>query len=147
MPSYEKFIGHKVHKLDSKNRVSIPAYMRTDLGSSFYITFGDDNNCLAIRTKEGWIDFMEKLQSLPSKTRRIAHFRFVANAEELSLDPNGRIILSENMRNKIRATAGGEVVIYGCDNRIEIWNKEAFFEELNAGDDLDWTAIYEENNI
>ena len=147
MPSYESFIGHKVHKLDAKNRVSIPASMRADLGSEFYITLGEDNNCLAIRTVEGWKEYMAKIQTLPSSVRKQARFRFVANAERLSLDPNGRIILSEYLRNKINVEAKQEVVIYGTDDRIELWNKDVFYAQLDEGDDVQWSDVFDEYDL
>ena len=147
MVSYESFIGHKVHKLDAKNRVSIPANMRADLGGEFYITLGNDNNCLAIRTVENWKAFMEKIQTLPASVRKQAHFRFVANAERLSLDPNGRIILSEYLRNKINVESKQEIVVFGADDRVELWNKDVFYAQLEEGNSVEWADVFDEYGI
>lgn len=146
MPNYRSFTGHKVHKLDSKNRVSIPANMRSDLGNEFYITLGTDN-CLAIRTLEAWDEFMAKLQTLPETQRKAAGFHFVANAENLSLDPNGRIRISDYLRKKVGIDSENEIVIYGASDRIEIWNKDLFYSRLDECGEVDWGSVFDNFGI
>lgn len=141
------FVDHYVHKLDSKNRVSIPAEMRNDLGKEFYITLGDEKNSLSILTEEGWDDFMQRLKKLPSSLREKAKLHYTAFAKKTSLDPNGRIILSEKFRNRINTEAGGEVVVYGSDERIEIWNKEAFYAKVEDSDNVNWAEEFDKYDI
>ena len=121
--------------------------MRSDLGAEFYITLGNDNNSLAIRTVENWKQFMEQIQSLPTSVRKSAHFRFVANAERLSLDPNGRIILSEYLRNIINVESKEEIVVFGADDRIELWNKDVFYAQLDEGNSVDWASVFDQYGI
>lgn len=142
MPTVRSFSGHKVHKIDAKNRLSIPADMRHDLGEEFYITLGIDS-CLCIYTFEGWDEFMETINNFPESLRKKAQFKFVANAEMTSLDPNGRVALSENLRKKGFLLDEKEAVVYGASDRIEIWKKSFFDERMDEGEEVDWSAAFD----
>lgn len=142
MPNVRSFTGHKVHKIDAKSRVSIPAGMRSDLGNEFYITLGTDS-CLTIYSLEGWDEFMERIHKLPETIKKKAEFRFVANAEIVSLDSNGRIILSEYLRKKGNLEGEKELVVYGATDRIELWNKAMFYERLDQCEEIDWGATFD----
>lgn len=142
MPNVRSFTGHKVFKIDAKSRLSIPANMRPDLGNEFYVTLGTDS-CLRIYTMEGWDEFMETIHNFPESIKKKAEFRFVANAEMISLDANGRIILSDNLKNKGLLAGEKEVVVYGARDRIELWNKELFFERLDECEAVDWNEAFD----
>ena len=144
MISYESFIGTRIHKLDAKSRLSIPAEMRTDLGNKFYITYGFDKNCLAVRPVESWNAFMEEINKLPKSVREMAHEQFNGHAEILSLDANGRFVLSEQLRSRIQAEPKSEVMILGSSDRIEIWNAPAKKAREAAADSVDWTTAWDE---
>ncbi|MCR5207619.1 MAG: cell division/cell wall cluster transcriptional repressor MraZ [Eubacterium sp.] len=147
MVTYDSFVGHKVHKLDSKNRLSIPSYMRAELGNSFCITHGNTDDRLVIRTPENWKLFMEQLQTLPSSVREMADIRFIAFAEWLSLDPNGRILLADKLKDVIGVKANDEVVVFGVSDRIEIWNKSAFEASVKESDKIDWTSVFDSHGM
>lgn len=142
MPNVRSFTGHRVHKIDAKNRLSIPAYMRHDLGEEFYITLGTDS-CLRIYTLEGWDEFMQTIHKFPESIKKKAEFRFVANAEITSLDPNGRVALSDNLRRKGFLVDEKEAVVYGSRDRIEIWNKAMFDERLDECETVDWNDAFD----
>ena len=144
MISYESFIGTKTHKLDAKSRLSIPAEMRSDLGNKFYITYGFDKNCLAVRPIESWNAFMEEIGKLPKSRQDMAIEQFNGHAEIQSLDANGRFVLSEQLRNRIKAEPKSEVIILGSSDRIEIWNAPAKKEREEAADSVDWTTAWDD---
>lgn len=143
MTNYPHFVDHYVHKVDSKNRVSIPADMRIDLGTECYVTLGDEKNSLSVFTIQGWEEFTEFLETLPHTLRKRAKFHYSAYAKRITLDPNGRINLNEKFRNNIHTESGQELVVYGSGDRIQIWNKEAFFNKLDEGDDIDWAEEFD----
>jgi MraZ protein len=58
--------------------------------------------------------------------------RFVADAEIIELDSNGRILL--NKRKKDHAGIKQEVRFLAVDDRIEIWDKAICDEMLKAED-------------
>lgn len=146
MPNIRSFTGHKVHKLDAKSRLSIPASMRADLQKEFYITLGIDN-CLAIYSLEGWDEFMERIHKLPESLKKKAEFRFVANAEVISLDANGRIILSDYLKSKANLKGEKELVVYGATDRIEVWNKDLFYSRLDECEEVDWSSTFDSYGI
>ena len=147
MTSYPHFVDHYVHKVDSKNRVSIPAEMRIDLGNECYVTLGDEKNCLSVFTLLGWDEFNEFLETLPHKLRAKAKLHYSAYAKRITLDPNGRITLTDKFRKIIGTEAGEELVLYGSGDRIQIWNKDAFFAKLDEGDDIDWAEEFENASL
>jgi MraZ protein len=135
------FFGEYNHNVDDKGRMSIPSKFREGLGGTFYVTKGLDN-CLFVFPYDEWKKYEEKLSAIPiSNTagRQFVRF-FYAGAIECSLDKQGRINISQMLRN--HADIEKEVSIIGVGSRLEIWDKQAW---LNANDsntlnDLDIAA-------
>jgi MraZ protein len=61
--------------------------------------------------------------------------RFVADAEIIELDSNGRILL--NKRKKDYAGIKQEVRFLAVDDRIEIWDKATIDEMLKGGEETE----------
>ena len=57
-------MGEYEHSLDAKGRLIMPAKLRQDIGEKFILTKGLDGCLFAFSTQE-WINFEEKLKSLP----------------------------------------------------------------------------------
>ena len=62
-------IGKYPAKLDDKNRLFVPAKLRGELGSTFYVTIGSNcgHRCLTVYTEEGWRKLTDKYDQLPRK--------------------------------------------------------------------------------
>ena len=60
-------IGKYPAKLDEKNRLFVPAKLRGELGSTFYVTIGSNcgHRCLTVYTEEGWRKLTDKYDQLP----------------------------------------------------------------------------------
>ena len=60
-------IGKYAAKLDDKNRLFVPAKLRSELGSTFYVTIGVNcgHRCLTVYTEEGWQRLTDKYDQLP----------------------------------------------------------------------------------
>ena len=72
-------IGEHWHTIDPKNRIMVPARLRTELGNSFMLTRGLDN-CIYAYPMEEWLKFEEKLAALPdtrSDARKFKRFFFI----------------------------------------------------------------------
>ena len=112
----ELFVGHKPCKIDAKGRISIPSSMRAPL-----------------YPMEEWNKFMNKIhETVSQKDRKRLEFYFSANAEKMSLDGQGRLLLNENLRSKVNLLGESEAQVFGNNTRIEIWNAQLFEEQLNA---------------
>ena len=129
-------IGEYAHTIDAKGRVIVPAKFRTELGERFILTKGFDG-CLYGYSLDEWKNIEEKIKTLPLITgkdaRNFTRF-FFSSAIECELDSQGRILISQNLREF--AMLQKEVVIIGVSSRIEIWSKEKW-EEYNAMQDSD----------
>ncbi len=115
-------IGEYIHTIDQKNRVSLPAKFRKEMGKSLVVTPGLDN-CLFIFTKKEWVKISEKLSGfsmLQADNRSFNRFMF-GGATEVDVDNIGRFLLPDFL--KTRAGLSEKVALVGVQNRVEIWNE------------------------
>lgn len=122
-PHTVMLIGQYTHELDSKKRFTVPAKWRKDLGTSIVITSGLDAS-LFVFSKDEWNKIAEKLSSLSLGTAESRNFNrfFLANAFELDIDSQGRIVIPDTLR--AYASLGETLVLAGMYTRFEIWNEE-----------------------
>ncbi len=143
----EYFVGHKPYKIDAKGRISIPANMRASLGQEFIASRGV-GKCLALYPMEEWNEFMNKIRTtVNQKKRKQLEFYFSANAEKMSLDGQGRLLLNESLRRQVDLYGEKEAEIFGNNKRIEIWNCDLFNEQLNSINEEEVVDILDEYGI
>ena len=113
-------LGEYRHNLDSKNRLTIPAKLRIELGEKPILTRGLDN-CLFIYPRRDWELFVEKLSQLPLSQKTARNFsRFMlSGASEAEIDEMGRILVPDFLRKYGRFEK--TIVVVGVQNRVEIW--------------------------
>ncbi|MBQ7202920.1 MAG: hypothetical protein IJS03_02755 [Eubacterium sp.] len=125
------FMGHKTNKIDAKGRISIPANMRGDLGAEFVASRGF-GKCLALFPIDEWDEFMKNIhENVNHKKRKQLELFFLANAEKMSLDGQGRLLLNEELRRQVDLLGEAQAEVFGNGRRIEIWNCEQFKAELS----------------
>lgn len=120
-------IGEYTHAIDDKNRVSLPAKFRAELGKKVVVTPGLDN-CLFVFTMKEWQKISERLSEssmLQADTRSFNRFLF-GGAVEAEIDSIGRILVPDFLRD--RAKLGNKVSVIGVQNRVEIWNEKSWME-------------------
>lgn len=117
--------GTYEHNMDAKGRLAVPAKLRDELGTTFYLTMGLDR-CLSIYPQESWAVFTEKFDSLPITQSKKMRALF-ANTLKCELDAQGRILIPQNLRDW--AGLQKEVVIIGVNSRAEIWDAERWHAE------------------
>ena len=113
-------LGEFRHNLDSKNRLTIPAKLRMELGEKPILTRGLDN-CLFIYPRRDWELFVEKLSQLPLSQKTARNFsRFMlSGASEAEIDEMGRILVPDFLRKYGRFEK--TIVAVGVQNRVELW--------------------------
>ena len=127
------FMGRYEHKVDSRDRLSIPAKFREELieeGQVPIITCGFEK-CLFLYTRQRWEQFSsaaEALHTSRENARNLERFLF-ANAEEAPLDKQGRILLQNHLKE--HASLANDVIVMGVRNRIEIWDKREWKKQSN----------------
>jgi MraZ protein len=119
------FIGEYLHILDPKNRISLPAKFRKDLGRAVVMTRGLDH-CLFVYPKKAWIKEAEHRAVHAGGTaaaRGLARL-FLAGAMEAEVDAVGRVLVPDHLKNF--AGLNAKVVIAGVADRVEIWDEAAW---------------------
>ena len=126
-------IGKYPAKLDDKNRLFVPAKLRSELGEDFFVTLGVNcgRRCLTIYTREDWQVLSQNYNALPISHRSAATSLIFMNANECTPDKQFRFTLTQFLLDY--AGIGREVMIVGRAGQAEIWDAEEFkaFEEEN----------------
>lgn len=119
--------GEYQHTLDAKGRLFIPAKLRDELGSVFYVTLSMDT-CLCAYSAESWKAFSDKVDAMPYVKQRKMRPLF-AYAAKCELDSQGRALLPQNLRDIAKLEK--DVVVVGCNNHAEFWDA-ALWAEVGA---------------
>lgn len=125
MGSYESLI-------DAKNRYTVPAKFREELGKKCVLTRGLDE-CLILYPISTWEEMQQKLAALPKSDKQArAYLRFIySKAIDCELDKQGRLVLPESYRTM--AHMDKELLSIGMLDRIEIWSREVYDNDENGG--------------
>ena len=132
------FLGEYTHGLDSKARLTIPAKFRAALAAGLVVTRNPADQCLLVFPKAEWEVLADKVSSLPLTDPRSAAFRraFFSAAEDLEPDAQGRVLLSQRLREHARIET--DVLIAGQNKFLELWNPtlwdEKVLQEMNSAD-------------
>ncbi|KND49884.1 MAG: MraZ protein [Parcubacteria bacterium C7867-002] len=117
-------IGEYRHTIDDKNRLSLPAKFRQEMGKKVVITPGLDS-CLFVFTTNEWEKISEHLSvtgsSLLQADNRSLNRYLLGRAVEVDVDAVGRMLLPEHLREK--ANLKSKVVFIGVRDRVEIWDE------------------------
>jgi MraZ protein len=136
------FIGEYLHTLDPKNRISLPAKFRKDLGRAVVITRGLDR-CLFIYPKKAWAKEAEARAVHAGGTaaaRGLARL-FLAGAMEAEVDSAGRILIPDHLKSF--AGLNAKAVIAGVATRVEMWDEGAW-KKYTASIERDADAFAEQ---
>lgn len=128
------FMGQFDHSLDEKGRLTIPSKFRDGLGPQFVVSKGLDG-CLYAYPMSEWEKIGEKLNSLPNNLKEVRKFKrfFMASATTVDCDKQGRVLLSQSLREY--AGLLKDATLVGMNDRIEIWDAKKFSDDLAVDDD------------
>mgnify|MGYP002518804944 CR=1 FL=1 len=116
-------IGRYLHTVDSKGRVFVPAKFRSDLQGDLVIVKGLDE-CIVLYNEAQWQAFIKKLEAYGDvKMKEIKRF-FLESAFSTELDSQGRIAISQELRE--HAGIEKEIAFVGLNNCVEIWQPDKF---------------------
>ena len=95
------FLGEFRHALDAKGRAIIPSKFRDEIGNEKLVAMPGPDKNLVVYTESDFqkfaTDFLER-SSGTSDYRGLRRF-IASNAESLELDKQGRILLSQKLRD------------------------------------------------
>lgn len=123
------FLGRYQFSLDSKARLTIPAKYRELLAPTLIVTRHPVENCLIALPMGEWFRWTAKVDGLSIVDTDAAHLRRIlyGSAEDLHLDSQGRVLLTQRLREL--AHIDSDVLIIAAGAYLEIWNP------------ADWLAI------
>ncbi len=129
-------LGTFPHQLDDKNRIRIPAKLKSELKDNYTLTKGVDG-CIYVFAKDafnthiaGKLDGVSIGDRAAQKPLRL----LMASAFEISEDKQGRIILPAELIK--HAGIKKNIVILGVGNRAEVWDEDRW-NAYNSDEDFD----------
>lgn len=126
-------IGKYPAKMDDKNRLFVPAKLRSELGENFFVTLGVNcgHRCLTVYTAAEWQKLSDNFNALSLAQRSGATSLIFMNANQCTPDKQFRFGLTQNLIDY--AGIRREVMIVGRAGQAEIWDAEEFaaFETEN----------------
>ncbi len=124
-------IGEYIHTIDEKNRISLPAKFRKELGKKVIITPGL-GQCLFIFTMGEWKKVSKKLSSsdsdlsfLKADQRNFNRYMF-GRAVDVEIDSIGRILIPDFLKERIGLKNSAAFI--GVQDRVEVWNDKIWKE-------------------
>jgi MraZ protein len=120
------FRGHYRHTIDAKGRVSIPARFREALADGFgdKLVIVPTSRALDVYPLKAWEDLEGKVAALPQldPDARAFRYMYLSLGQDVILDPQGRIQISSDYRD--RAGLAKEVLVVGMSHMFEVWDAE-----------------------
>lgn len=127
------FSGSTEAKLDSKNRFVLPQAMRFGLVENGVLEFSlalGLGGCLSIYRQSDMEKIVAKFQAKQHVAKYQKFFTlFFSSLHKMSCDKVGRVVLPPMLKKM--ADVKGEIVIAGVLNKIEIWSKQRYEEQMN----------------
>ncbi|MGY6695294.1 MAG: division/cell wall cluster transcriptional repressor MraZ [Roseinatronobacter sp.] len=136
-------------KVDAKGRVSVPASFRRviekadpdwkeGLRPNFIIVSGlkyqKRLDCFTIAAMEEIEDRIDQMQP-GSRARKEMELTYHANSIEAQIDEDGRIILPQNLRDKLALEADEKARFVGLNDHFQIWKNETYEAVYGVDDD------------
>lgn len=136
-----RFFGDYMAKTDAKGRVFLPAQLRKMLESEgeVRLILRPDlfQPCLNLYPETLWNEMLDEMRSRMNRynaQHQAVMRQFVADADLVELDSNGRFLL--NKRKLQYAGITQEVRFLAVDDHIEVWDKARCEEMLNSAGNL-----------
>lgn len=127
--------------MDSKGRLAIPAKFRDILlrryTSAIVVTL-DSRKKLLMYPEPVWEEKAEQILKLKvAGNEALQRYQnlLLHNAEILEWDSAGRVLIPANLRKRVDFEK--EVTLVGRANRMELWGREHWEEEMNQALDID----------
>ena len=127
------FIGRYLNKVDKKGRVSVPAGWRPSLISKDFSGIIAQSSLSEKAIDAYPRDYLELLQGKldlndPLLEENEYESTVIFGGSVLSFDSEGRVVLSDSLRNEINLAS--EALFVGMGRRFRIWNPKIFDEYL-----------------
>jgi len=127
------FQGATELSLDAKGRLAVPTRYRDALnsGGGAVVLTAHPDGCVLLYPRPAWEPIGSRIQQLSSFNEQARWWQrlLVGFAEELSLDAQGRLLVSPALRKF--AALKKEVMLVGQGSHFEIWDVQAWEQKLS----------------
>jgi len=123
-------------KLDSKNRLIIPAALKKQLPlegkEGFFINRGFEKCCI-LYPKLEWEKIAAEVNQLSDYIEKERKFKryFLRGASMLEMDAANRVLLPKPMQDHSGIEPGSELILLCIGNKVELWEKSEYNKMLN----------------
>ena len=119
--------GEYNNTIDEKGRLSFPVKLRTAVNQNVLMITKGSERCLWLFTADEWESFQAKLlgsaSMMKAKDRQIVR-HFVAPAQEVEFDKNGRLSIPQSLREYAGLTR--DCTVLGISKFIELWDSAEY---------------------
>lgn len=118
-------LGQTRHAIDGKGRLMMPARFRAAFAEGLVLTAIKDN-CVLVYPVNTFEKLADKVRSLPQFQRESSMLQALmfSNAENVSLDAQGRVLIPERLLS--HASITGPALVVGAYDHLELWTPEAW---------------------
>lgn len=132
------FLGEKEVAIDSKGRFLLPMDFRKQLAdgvdNKFVINRGFEN-CVSLYAMDVWNKVFEKVTRLNDFKPEVREFKrlFLNGASIVELDSANRLLITKPLL--IYANISKEAVLTAQGNKLELWDKDTYYNYLQQKTD------------
>lgn len=124
-----RFIGNIEAKIDQKGRAFLPSVFRKELqmagGECLVLRKDVFQHCLVLYPESVWNELSDSMRQRLNRwnpKEQLVYRQFMADAEVVTLDGNGRFLISK--RSQEFAGINTDLTFIGMGDTIEVWAKE-----------------------
>lgn len=125
-----------INTMDKKGRVIMPSRLRESFSGELYLTRSLDRGYLVLYTAELFASIRSQLAQLSGTDPTVRRLRreILGSAELCTVDAQGRINISEALRQRINLELGEPVYFIETGDRIEICSQAQY--EFSCAEDM-----------
>ncbi|MCQ2582317.1 MAG: division/cell wall cluster transcriptional repressor MraZ [Treponema sp.] len=128
--------GEYNNTLDEKGRILFPAKLRSAINQNVLMITKGSGRCLWLFTLDEWEQFQSKITgsaSLLKEKSLMVVRRFIAPAQDVEFDKNGRLSIPQSLRDYAGLTK--DCTILGMAKYVELWDSAAYEEYLQTSEE------------
>jgi len=133
----QHFVGRHERQVDDKGRLALPSAFRARFEPRCFLARGQDG-CIDVMTEEGFDQVVaELLEKVKRGEMSKAQQRALSgDTVEVTLDGQGRVLISQELREFARVDPKATVIVAGAFDRVEIWNPDSYQRQIEQGSAL-----------
>lgn len=119
------FSGEFCHRIDAKNRISIPASFRQGDADDLFIMPDLKNRFLRIMPPSEHAATLEKIETNPEmnlKERGVFLRYFFSQVRDVQTDKQGRLLIPPDYCTRLNLS--GDLMFVGTGKSFELWNRD-----------------------